>query len=73
MVIQIVAGRGDRFIGMKKRDSQSAPDIDKLVKLFPVMLPIAPLPLTFNANDYYFTENRNRDAERDIRMAAQME
>jgi hypothetical protein len=30
MVIQIVTGRGDCFVGMKKRYSQGAPDIDKL-------------------------------------------
>ncbi len=73
MVIQIVTGCGDCFVGVKKRYSQGAPDIDKLVKLFPVMLSFPALPLTFNANNNYFTKDRNRNAERDIRMAAQME
>jgi hypothetical protein len=53
----IIAGSSNCFIRVKKRNSKAAPDVDKFVKLFTIMLSFPALPLALYASDNYFSKD----------------
>ena len=57
MIIQIIASSSDCFIRVKKRNSKAAPDVDKLMKLFTIMLSFPAFPLAFDSYDNHFSKD----------------
>ena len=57
VVIQIVAGSSNCFIWVEKWNFKAAPDVDKFVKLFTIMLSFPAFLLSFDAYDNYFSKD----------------